>query len=255
MVGGGLALLGGLVGGFAAAPLMIGLGGLAMLGGGGYLANQYRNSESRGLQQVRASSGPRGSNPDPLVHRILEDVAGEENMRGVEISDERSSTPRGDSTRESQDRSRHSVRLDPTITDRNKRLSYLAHELTHVSADRHYTMNALEGAQFYNQDQPPEDFQGTMKDYLDQRRTHLSRQLTQTRDMVDDDPHLGQEHRDYFKQRLRYAMDSPMNENDTVLNELTLYGHLEGLPRHSPTLQNIRNLAGAAHRHRNAIRR
>jgi hypothetical protein len=255
-VGGGLSVLGGiggLVAGVAAAPVMLGLGGLALLGGGGYLAYKHMTSDSRRLQQVRSSSGPQGNRPDELVHNILNDVAGRENLRGTDISDEPSDNPRGDSSRVGEDRNRHVVRLDPRQTDRNKRLSYLAHELTHVSADRKYTMNELQGATFYNQDQPPHDVDDT-RQYLDQRRGVLSNHLTQARDLIDNDPHLGEDHRNYFRQRLGYAVDSPMNEHDTVLNELTVYGHLEGISGESPTLNRIRQLAGAAHNRRNADR-
>lgn len=240
-LGGAAALGGGLA--LSMPALAIG-GGLGLLAGGGYLAGKHllgsrENPDVARLRKVREGV----EEDDDLLQNVLDEALNTAGQKGRVKITGGSETPKGDTSVEQDKRGdkHYHVRLDDKVEDETLRSTFLLHELTHVASDQKYSMNTLEGAEFFNQPKPKDE--SRMRDELDLRMKQGSKQLDQAAGVAETDEMLSPEIREYVQGRLGYASKRTNKEFDTVINELLLYSHLKGLPKKSATVGRVRELA------------
>ncbi len=236
IVGGTAAAIGGA---FVASPLLaaglIGGGLLSAVGGAGYLGHEhYHNDRDRVLQSIHNEVNPY-DNP----HRVAPKV---------KFVDDPKVRDKGETSRLKEDKSKYEVKLNKKEKDPHKRESYRIHELTHISSDQKYSMNAPNMGVFYNEhDDKPKD----RKKYLDKRYKQLQAQVHSAKNLIDGDKHLTSDKKEYIHSRLQYAVSDPMHEFDTVMNELVSYMSAKGISKSSPTSKRIAELAREASLRRN----
>lgn len=228
---------------------LLGLGGVAAA----YLYDRYLASDETRLRVRRYTSRLWG---ETELSNIIGEAVGNIDT-GVATVAGGSATPLGQTTRTpgpagGRVGATYVAALDDTVTDRDRRLSYLLHELTHVSVDQSakYTMNALPGAQFINVKNPTPAAGAAALPNLAVHTALLSQALANAQQILANDPAIPRLEAAYIRGRLAYAQASPMTEFDTVVNELLLYMYRRGVPRTSPTYSTIRALAAQARTNR-----
>ncbi|HEX7240327.1 MAG TPA: DUF4157 domain-containing protein [Longimicrobiaceae bacterium] len=206
------------------------------------------NQRTRGnLQELHAlHANLRESGANPLLHRVLTEMLSDDVQQNT-VVEGGSGTSNGETGRTDDG---HVARLDDLETDPTRRQSYLLHELTHVSADRKYSMNRQEGAQFFNEPHVGANTR-ELGQHLRARQGQVTAQAEAGKDVAWNDETLPQGEREYVHDRLHYMGSVPNQEYDTVANELLLYAHQKGLPADSPTVQHIHGLAQDAYDRRN----
>ena len=132
------------------------------------------------------------------------------------------------------------------MTTENAMSSALTHELTHIAVDQKYAANAdrRAGGMAYN---VPGTDDATAQVVND---TVIARAGTVKQTAATDNT-LSAELRRYVTNRLSYIERNPLIECDTVVNELTHYLTLEGVPATSKTSRAIVEWARERHAIRN----
>jgi hypothetical protein len=202
-------------------------------------------ADLRDLRYLKQGLGRSGENP--LLHKVLKETLGKRNLSGTHVEGG-SGTAHGETGRGDADGT-HVVRLDDLETDSTRRQSFLLHELTHVSADRSYSLNRVEGQQFANAPYVGRDDRAAGA-FVANRRKEIEASVGKAKDDVWKDGSLKQDDREYVHDRLHYISSMPGVEYDTVANELLLYAHQKKLPPGSPTVKHIHALAEDAYRRR-----
>jgi len=114
------------------------------------------------------------------------------------------------------------------------------HELTHVRADQVYTQNQ-EGEQFANiHKEDPIDIIGNLAEDFDKAQT-----------LAEKGKGLNNKQKNHIIARLKRADKVHGNEYDTVVNELLLYAHQQGLDNKVPVVDQIEDMAKKAFGRRN----
>jgi hypothetical protein len=209
---------------------------------------QRTRGDLSSLKRLHSELGRSGANP--LLHQVLSETVDDRALRGVTVAGG-SQHAKGESDRNDPNRGSYTARVNDAETDPTRRQSYLLHELTHVSADRKYSFNEPGRLEFINEPYVGPDDR-TSGQYKTQRELVVGGQARNAQNIAAADPHLPREERDYIHGRLQYIVNKPGQEYDTVANELLLYSHRQGLPGHSPTVQEIHRLAGDAYQRRNS---
>jgi hypothetical protein len=202
---------------------------------------QANLAQLHGLRKELARSGE-----SPLLHKVLAETLGQANLKDTSIRGG-SGTSHGETARD--DYGGHEVRLDDLETNETRRQSYLLHELTHVAADRKYSLNRVEGQQFANTPYLGND--AATLAHSRARRAEIENTIGIAKDTAWKDESLSKNDREYVHDRLHYISSMPGVEHDTVANELLLYAHQKKLPANSPTVKQIHSLAADAYRRRN----
>jgi hypothetical protein len=207
--------------------------------------NKRTQADLESLHKLRKDLAFTGENP--LLHKVLTETLGQANLKDTSIRGG-SGTSHGETQRD--DYGGHVARLDDLETNTTRRQSYLVHELTHVAADRKYTLNRVEGQQFANYPYVGASDKAA-GEFVAKRRQQIEEAVGTAKDTAFKDTSLKQSEREYIHDRLHYTSKMPGVEYDTVANELLLYAHQKKLPKDSPTVKQIHGLAADAYRRRN----
>jgi hypothetical protein len=228
IAGGALALGSGI----AALPALAVGGAVAAVGGAGYLAYRHFDGDLRRLEGVRGGLDAR---QQPVLADVLDDQLALARRNDVDIYERGSTANNGDTAVHAT--GGYAVRLDANVRDRDRRTSYLSHELTHVDANESYSLNApATGLSFFNaHGNAPGKFDAVLRTEVTDARETLARDGTIAREL-----------KAYLDGRLMYAWNNPRQEFDTVINEVLIYMHLKNVPPTSPTYRAVEALARAA---------
>lgn len=208
----------------AVQPLLFGLAvGAAAAAGLGYLYDRYVASDTTRLR-VRGYTTAYGPWRDPVLSNAIGETVRQVDQGGVNVRTV--VTGRNSGQTNAAVAGGYDVDIDP-LSDRDQRLAYLHHELTHVAADRRYPINSPGGAgvSFYNvrSRANPTLLQ------VGQIRQKLVALGNQGVHIVTNDAALSHTLRTHCLGRLNnYLLNNTLQEFDTVVNELLLYLYLKG---------------------------